>query len=333
MNIVFLFPGQGSQEVGMGHDLFKGDAHFRGLVSIASDLTHEDLEKLCLRGPEKKLRKAQFHQPLLAAVSLGYLAHVRDAGIWPSVVLGHSLGEITSLAVCGVISDEDAVTIAAKRGELMDDAASRCSGGMMAVLFMPLDAVNELLAEMNKSFGISSGASPGLPDRIVLANDNAPNQIVISGDSQALAEFSRRVSERDFGKCKSILVSGPWHSPFMNGAYEDFKKWVGAIPFSAPTVSLILNSTARCESDPEMIRQLVTDQLVRPVQWRLCMEAVRNMHPDAILEIGPGRILSGLVRVNGFPKKTVVYNVNNFAGLRRAVNELLPSGEVPAAAG
>jgi [acyl-carrier-protein] S-malonyltransferase len=312
MNIVFLFPGQGSQEVGMGQDLFKGGSqtHFRRLVSLASDVTHEDLEKLCLHGPEKKLRKAQYLQPLLAAVSLGYLAHVREAGIKPSVVLGHSLGEITSLAASGVVSDEDAVLIAAKRGQLMDDAASRCNGAMMAVLFVALDTVKELIAGMNA------------PDRIVLANDNAPDQIVVSGDARTLEEFSRRLSGQGLGKCKSILVSGPWHSPFMNGACELFKTWVAALPFSKPSVSLMLNGTARCESDPEVIRQQVSDQLVRPVQWRLCMEAVRDMHPDVFLEIGPGRILSGLVRVNGFPKKTIVYNVNNFTGLQRAVNEL-----------
>jgi [acyl-carrier-protein] S-malonyltransferase len=303
----------------MGQDLFKGDAHFRRLVSLASDLTHEDLEKLCLHGPERKLRKAQFLQPLLAAVSLGYLAHLRDAGIRPSVVLGHSLGEITSLAASGVVSDENAVTIAAKRGQLMDEAASRCNGTMMAVLFTPLDKVKELLAEMN--------AVSGAPEKIVLANDNAPDQIIVSGDLAALEEFSRLVSARGLGKCKSILVSGPWHSPFMNGACELFTSWVADVPFSAPTVPLILNGTAQFENDPERIRLLISEQLVRPVQWRQCMEVVRGMRPDAILEIGPGRILSGLVRVNGFPKKTVVYNVNNFTGLQRAVQELtvLPS--------
>jgi [acyl-carrier-protein] S-malonyltransferase len=321
-NVVFLFPGQGSQEVGMGQDLFKGDAGFRRLVSLASDVTHEDLEKLCLRGPERKLRKAQFLQPLLAAVSLGYLRHVREAGIAPRVVLGHSLGEITSLAASGVIRDDDAVAIAAKRGELMDEAASKCNGTMMAVLFMALDKVNELLAETNAFFHASSGAPSGAPDRIVLANDNAPNQIVISGDTAALDEFSRRVAGQGLGKCKSILVSGPWHSPFMASAHDLFRAWVAAIRFSPPSTSLVLNGTARSESDPEVIRRLVTDQLVRPVQWRRSMDAVRDLRPDAILEIGPGRILSGLVRVNGFPKKTVVYNINNMAGLHRAVQEL-----------
>jgi [acyl-carrier-protein] S-malonyltransferase len=302
----------------MGQDLFKGDERFRRLISLASDMTHEDLERLCLHGPEKKLRKAQYLQPLLAAVSLAYCAHVRDAGIRPSIVLGHSLGEITSLAASGVVTDENAVAIAAKRGEFMDEAASRCNGTMMAVLFMALDKVNELLAE---TCGMSSGA----PDRVVLANDNAPNQIVVSGDADALAEFSRLVGERGLGKCKSILVSGPWHSPFMNGARDLFETWVAAVPFSAPSVPLMLNGTARCESDPEAIRRLVTDQLIKPVQWRLCMETVRNMQPDAFLEIGPGRILSGLVRVNGFPRTMSVYNVNNFTGLQRAVKELRPT--------
>jgi [acyl-carrier-protein] S-malonyltransferase len=297
----------------MGLDLFKGDERFRRLVSLASDMTHEDLERLCLHGPEKKLRKAQYLQPLLSAVSLAYCAQVREAGILPSIVLGHSLGEITSLAASGVVTDENAVAIAAKRGEFMDEAALRCNGTMMAVLFMALDKVNELLAEINA------------PDKIVLANDNAPNQIVISGDADALAEFSRLVSERGLGKCKSILVSGPWHSPFMNGARDLFKTWVAAVPFFTPSVPLMLNGTARCESDPEAIRRLVTDQLVKPVQWRSCMEAVRNMQPDAFLEIGPGRILSGLVRVNGFPRTMTVYNVNNSVGLQRAVKDLRPT--------
>jgi [acyl-carrier-protein] S-malonyltransferase len=111
----------------------------------------------------------------------------------------------------------------------------------------------------------------------------------------------------------------------MKGARDLFETWVAAVPFSAPSIPLMLNGTARCESDPQAIRRLVTDQLVKPVQWRSCMEAVGNMQPDAFLEIGPGRILSGLVRVNGFPRTMSVYNVNNFTGLLRAVKELRPT--------
>jgi [acyl-carrier-protein] S-malonyltransferase len=307
---VFLFPGQGSQEIGMGGDLFRDDAFFRSLVALGSDLTHEDLEKLCLRGPEKRLRLAQFLQPLLASVSLGYLRHVRERGITPDAVLGHSLGEITSLAASGVVTAEEAVTIAAKRGEFMDEAAARCNGCMIAVLFTPLDKVNEILASMNR------------PADIVLANDNAPNQIVVSGDCAATEEFSRLLRAQGIGRTKSILVSGAWHSPFMASARDKFKEWVASVPFKAPRVPILLNSTGASEDDPAVIKDLVTQQLVKPVYWRACMETLRARNADVFLEIGPQRILSGLVRVNGFPKTTTVYNINNLTGLDRAAGEL-----------
>lgn len=308
--IVFLFPGQGSQEIGMGSDLFKGDSHFSSLVTLGSDLTREDLEKLCLRGPEKRLRRAQFLQPLLTAVSLGYLRHVRERGITPHAVLGHSLGEITSLAASGVISDEEAVVMAAKRGEFMDEAAARCNGGMMAVLFTPLDKVNEILSAMDR------------PRDIVLANDNAPDQIVVSGDMGALEEFSRLLHAAGVGKTKSILVAGPWHSPFMESAREEFGRWVAPVSFKAPREPLMLNAAGAFVTDPVVIKDLVTRQLVSPVFWRACMESLRVMKADVFLEIGPQRVLSGLVRVNGYPKTTRVYNVNNLTGLNRAAHDL-----------
>jgi [acyl-carrier-protein] S-malonyltransferase len=318
--IVFLFPGQGSQEIGMGSDLFKGDPHFRSLVALGSDITHEDLEKLCLRGPEKRLRRARLLQPLLAAVSLGYHRLVRERGIVPDAVLGHSLGEITSLAAAGVVSDEAAISIAAKRGEFMDEAAARCNGGMMAVLFTPLDKVKAMLAGMNR------------PREIVLANDNAPDQIVLSGDLTALEEFSRLLHAAGAGKTKSILVAGPWHSPYMESARNEFGAWVAPVPFVAPRVPLMLNASTGFVSDPAIIKDLVTGQLVSPVYWRSCMEALKGMGADVFLEIGPQRVLSGLIRVNGFPRTTTVYNVNNLTGLDRAARDLAagPAGEANA---
>ncbi len=197
--------------------------------------------------------------------------------------------------------------MAAKRGEFMDEAASHCTGGMLAVLFTPLSKVNEVLAAMNR------------PQHIVLANDNAPDQIVVSGALDALEEFSRRLRAEGVGKTKSILVSGPWHSPYMQSARDTFALWVQSIGFGAPKIPLMLNAAGEFVNDPATIKQLITEQLVRPVFWRSCMEALRAKTVDAFFEIGPQRILSGLVRVNGFPKTTSVYNVNNLAGLERAL--------------
>ncbi len=308
--IAFLFPGQGSQEIGMGRDLFNNDPYFRDLIEIASDFTGENLEQLCLKGPEKKLIKAQYLQPLLCAVSLGYLQRLNENGIHGDYVLGHSLGEITALCATGVITDKEAVKIAAKRGQLMDAAAAQCDGTMMAVMFVPLETVENLLAEIND------------PYQIALANDNAPNQVVLSGDRKTLTRFSELVKAGNLGKCRDIVVSGPWHSQCLDSARELYEEWAEPISFKKPQMNLILNATTKVEVHPTTIKHLHIWQLASPVYWRECMETLKGMDVDTILEIGPGRVLSGLVRVNRFPKTTTVYNVNNLRGVEKAVSGL-----------
>jgi [acyl-carrier-protein] S-malonyltransferase len=309
--IAFLFPGQGSQELGMGRDLFKNDEYFRHLIDIACDFTGEDLEKLCLKGPERRFIKAQYLQPLLSANSLGYLRHVLENGIKPDVVLGHSLGEITALGAAGVVSDEKTMIMAAKRGRLMDEAAGRCNGTMMAVLFTPLETVEKILLDINK------------PDFISLANDNAPNQIVLSGDCDILDDFARRIESEKLGKCRKIVVSGPWHSPFIKSAQEAFEVWAEPISFKEPHTDLVLNSTRKPEKDPAEIKKRVTYQLIRPVFWRESMETCKAIGVDTFLEIGPGRVLSGLIRVNGYLRSTPVYSVNNLRGVKSAVDGIM----------
>jgi [acyl-carrier-protein] S-malonyltransferase len=309
--IAFIFPGQGSQEIGMGKDLFASDEYFRTLVKFASDFTGEDLEKLCCKGPEKKLIQSKYLQPLLASVSLGYLHHLKSSHIKPDVVLGHSLGEITALGASGVVDDQQTIAIAAKRGELMDAAAEKCNGTMMAVLFTPLDIVERILQEMNE------------PNMIALANDNAPDQVVLSGDRGALERFSEKCKAANGGKCKHLVVSGPWHSHFMKSAREQFEMWAELIAFKKPHTPLILNAIAKPEAHPSTIKHVVTWQLTSPVFWRECMETVKGMEIDTIIEIGPGRVLSGLVRVNGFAKTTAVHNVNNLRGVDLVVEHLV----------
>lgn len=304
----FLFPGQGSQEIGMGHDLFKDDDQFfRSLISLANDLTGEDLEKICLRGPERILLQARFLQPALVAICLGYLNRLQNAGIKPDMVLGHSLGEITSLAASGIVSYENAIRIAAKRGELMDQVASEVNGGMLAVMFMPLNEVEALLEEINE------------PDCLVLANDNAPDQIVLSGRSDLLDKFSATISERRLGKSKKVQVIGPWHSPFLRNARVEFENWAEDMRFRKPVIPIIMNATAKAESHPTTIKHLVTWQLTSPVFWRESMDSLRASGVDTLYEIGPGRVLSGIARVNGFKKNTAIYNINNLRGIESAL--------------
>ncbi len=303
---VFLFPGQGSQEIGMATDLFKADAPFRDLVRRASERTGSDLEKICLRGPERELTRTKNLQPLLVCVSLGYLRHLMEKGIQPDKVLGHSLGEISALATAGIVSFETAVDIAAKRGEFMDAAAARVAGGMTAVISAKREAVLQLLAQKTSD------------SRIVLANDNAPNQIIISGEITALEEFNSLIAAEKLGQCRRLAVAGPWHSPLMAEAQLEFSNWLDTIEFHPPKVPLIFNVTAGAETDPQKIRQLVARNLIEPVLWRTAMDSLRGAEKPALFEIGPGRVLSGLARANGFGADVKIFNINNLRGVEMA---------------
>jgi [acyl-carrier-protein] S-malonyltransferase len=303
---VFLFPGQGSQEAGMASDLFKADAPFRELIRRAGERAGSDLEKICLRGPDRELTRAKNLQPLLVCVSLGYLRRLVENGVLPGKILGHSLGEISALAAAGIVSFETAVDIAAKRGELMDAAAARVPGGMAAVISIERDAVLHLLA---RKF---AGA------QIVLANDNAPNQIVVSGGVAALEQFAACVAAEKLGRCRRLAVAGPWHSPLMAQARREFSSWLDTIEFRAPRAPLIFNVTAAPENDAQKIRRLIARNLVEPVLWRTAMAALRGAGNLSLFEIGPGRVLSCLARANGFGSETKICNINNQRGIEMA---------------
>ena len=290
----------------MGADLFERSEFFRTLVGIGAEMLGVDLRHICLRGPQRELMRASRAQALLSALSLGYWRELTERGVKPDVVLGHSLGEISSLAAAGVVSPEDAVRIATYRGQLMDQVAERVAGGMMAALFVPLAAVHEVMESLHA------------PARIVLANDNAADQVVLSGDNDILERFAATVTERQLGKCKRIDVAGPWHSPYMTEARHAFEAWVERVEFKAPTVPLVLNALAREETHPLAIRHLITYQLTSPVYWRESMNRLREMGVTMMVEVGPGRVLSGLARVNGFRKDTLLLNANNMTGVEMA---------------
>jgi len=288
----------------MARDLFRDDQHFCSLVDQASAITGEDLKTLCLKGSEKKLMQARYLQPLIVAVSLGYLRHIQEKGIEVDFVLGHSLGEITALACAGVIDNKLAIAISAKRGELMDTAASLCSGSMMAVLSMDSMQVRALIDKL------------GLQNKIFIANENTPNQNVVSGDIFALDDLSASIAQAG-GSSKKLHVAGPWHSPYLRGAYERFSVWVEPIQFSKPHIPIIFNATAKPESDPLKIKELISWQLCQPVYFKQCMEYCKDKEIDTILEIGPGRVLAGLARANGFMQGVDVYSVNNLMGVTK----------------
>lgn len=303
----FLFPGQGSQEVGMGADLFKSDSAFRRLVSLASELVGEDLERTCLRGPEKRLAQTRLLQPLLVAVSLGYLRCLNEQGARPDLVLGHSLGEITALAAAGIVTPDDAVRIAVRRGELMEEAAFQVDGAMLVVSTEDRAGLLDWIAS----------AQPG--NKVVLANDNAPTQVVLSGERSAIAACAEFISAGKLGKSRFLAVSGPWHSPFMAAAATRFEDWLREIPMRPPRTPMLFGVEAAGGETVENIRAMISGALARPVRWSSCMAALRAMNPSRLYEVGPGGVLSGLARANGLGGEIPILRVGSLRGVESAV--------------
>jgi len=301
----FLYPGQGSQAVGMAADLFREDERFRALIAHAESLVGRDLRTLCLRGPEKILAQTDLLQPLLVAVSLGYHRRLVDRGVAPDVVAGHSLGEITALAAAGVVTDETAVTLAAWRGELMQESAADLDGGMLAVV---TDRREEFLGWL-ATFG---------PRDVVVANDNAPRQLVLSGRRRILRELAGRITTEGFGRHRLLDVAGPWHGPWMARAREHFAKRAGQLPFAPPAIPILMNATGRVAIDPEAIRDGIVESIASPVRWREAMARLREMEVSPVFEVGPGRVLSGLARENGFPATTSIFPVGSLSGVEAA---------------
>jgi len=289
----------------MGADLLRSDEWVRAMIREVSDKTGEDLERLCLRGPERKLMRAAFVQPLLTTICLGYWRQLTAAGLRADVVAGHSLGEIAALAAAGVLTVEQAVMVSLERGRLMDEAADRAPGGMVAV-FLPLADVQGHIErlEMNEC--------------VFVANDNAPQQVVVSGRTADLEAFVRRMDEVRPGLCKPLRVSGPWHTPLLEDARRHFQDWLAGVSFTPPSLPLISNTTAAIESAADECRMNAARQLTQRVRWRETMGALRDRGVDALLEVGPQRVLAGLARLNGFGNATLVRGVDSL----RAVEQI-----------
>jgi [acyl-carrier-protein] S-malonyltransferase len=312
---IFMFPGQGSHFLGMGKDLLDSDNRFfLELLSIASDQLKRDITPFVTGAESEGFTDAAVLQPLITAVSLGYWKLLQGEGLEPTAVMGHSLGEITSLAPAGIVSPELAVEMAAFRGQVMDLSAEKCGGGGMAVvLFSSESEVSEAIVEY------------GLEESLFIANYNADNQTVISGLSNALKEFDDKFTENRRAKVAPIDVAGPWHTPFIGHGRELFLEWVEKKEFENLKKDFIMNGTADFAEKSDNFKMRVADQLVKPVYWSRSLKRVVEHYDTntAVVEVGPGKILTGLLRANGVKKSfSSVQNLNELSQLGKVVNKL-----------
>jgi [acyl-carrier-protein] S-malonyltransferase len=288
MSIAFIFPGQGSQAVGMGAELAKAYPAAKDVFSEVDEALGQDLSKLMWEGPEADLTLTENAQPALMAVSLAAMAVLRDEGVSlkdrVAFVAGHSLGEYSALAAAWALSLADTARLLKTRGRAMQEAVPVGQGAMAALLGADLPQAQEL----------AKAASEG--DVCEAANDNAPGQVVISGAKAAIERAVALVPK--FGARRAVLlpVSAPFHCALMQPAADVMAAALADVEIKAPEVPVVANVLAEPISDPEAIRTLLVEQVTGMVRWRETMQFLGNSGVNAVYEVGAGRVLTGIAR-------------------------------------
>lgn len=278
----FIFPGQGSQYVGMAKDLYENNVKVQKQIDEAEDLLDFPLKDICFEGPEKLLTQSQYTQPAIFVHSAIVDTLVKQKGLYPEAVAGHSLGEYSALYSAGVLNFEDALNLVKIRGALMQEAGEENPGTMAAIIGLDSEKVVNL-CNIASSVGI-----------VKPANFNSPGQIVISGSVQGVERAMMLAKEAGARIVKKLPVSGAFHSPLMEGALGGLVDALENAPFDNPEVPVYTNVNAEPETNPEKLRLLAQKGLLSPVRWE---DIIKNMVKNGIhksFELGPGKVLCGL---------------------------------------
>lgn len=281
--IAVLFPGQGSQFIGMGREFLESDAEADKLMDLAESISSAPLRKLCLEGPMEELTRAMYLQPALTAVNLICWQAVRKAGIQADYFAGHSLGEYSALHAAGVLETEDTLKLVSERGRLSEREGRKNPGGMQAILGLTLEEVEEILAAFTQS------------DMVSVANHNTETQIVISGYHDTLAKVDAIVTEKG-GKAITLNVAVANHSPLVAGAIPDFEKIMAETRFSPPGKPVLFNVTAAEETAPTAIRSIMSRQIASRVRWFDIINSLVARGVNRFVEVGPKKVLTGLTK-------------------------------------
>ena len=314
--VAFIFPGQGSQAVGMGADIYRASPAARVIFDTADAALGFALSRLCFEGPEDALRETVNTQPALVTTSLALLAALQEAAgappaadgadpalrapLAPTWVVGHSIGEYAALAAAGALDVAEAIRLARARGRLMHEEGLAIPSGMAAVLGLDAPTLERVCAEATERTRATltpeeAAAHPGA-GRVVLANDNAPGQIVISGERRALELAMELAKAAGARRVVPLAVSGAFHSPVMAPAAEGLARVVDAAPIADAAIPVVSNITATPLSAADDIRRELPTQVVSPVQWTRSVEWLVAHGVTLFVEIGAGQVLSGLVK-------------------------------------
>jgi [acyl-carrier-protein] S-malonyltransferase len=295
--IAFCFPGQGSVEAGMGRDIAAAIPSARDVFARASEASGLDLERLCFHADAEELVDTAVQQPALVATSLAVLAAVRERGIEPDYVIGHSVGEFAALAAAEAMSIEDAIALVRERGMAMAEAAAQHPGAMAAILGLEDEIVESLCRQI-------LGVWP--------ANYNCPGQLVVSGEHAAVDECIERAQEHGARRAVKLKVSGAFHSPLVARAADRLRPAIERVRFQEPVAPFMSTVTARLES-AQRVAPLLVDQLTAPVRFTQAASELMRDGVKTFVEVGPGNVLSGLVKRIDRSAKAI--SVNSVAAL------------------
>jgi len=283
--LAFVFPGQGSQSIGMLAELAELHPQIRETFTEASDGAGVDLWALSQGGPEEQLNRTEFTQPALLAASIAvWRLWNAQGGAKPAVLAGHSLGEYTALVAAGALSLHDGAHLVRLRGQLMQDAAPAGVGAMAAVLGAEDAVVEAVCAE-------AAGSQVVVP-----ANYNSPGQIVIGGDAVAVDRALALLAEKGVRKAVKLAVSVPSHTPLMREAANRLAEVMAGLSWSAPSLPVVQNVDGKVHDGVDAIRQALVQQLYLPVQWTGCVQALAAQGVTRVAECGPGKVLTGLIK-------------------------------------
>ena len=302
-----LFPGQGSQSVGMAKNLYENFDYIKTLFNEADKILGNSLSKMVLEGPKELLDQTENTQPAIFLVSYSIFKVIKNETQFDinsaKFFAGHSLGEYSALACSGSINFEQTIKLLQIRGKSMQTAVPKGKGGMFAVLGSDIEKVNEII-NLNK-------------DRFkcFIANDNSVGQIVVSGNTIDLNNFSEELKKNNIKNIK-LPVSAPFHCELMRPATEAMRKEIKNTKFKIPTNEIFSNVTAKNTKNPDEIKRLLIEQIEKPVRWREIIENMIDLKVDKFIEIGPGKVLSGLIkRINRNVKLIQVNDIEDIKNL------------------